>query len=253
MIRVSIIGGGNVAHHLAHIFYYTKGVKLVEVYNRSIKNIESLKKITLITNNLNDLKEVDIFIISVSDEVIKKISTKIPHKNVLLVHTSGSTSIDILKEYNRNGVFYPLQTFSKGRIVDNKTIPFCIESNNNEDLDLLKKLASKITKNVHLINSQQRKKLHIAAVFVNNFVNHLYDKAHDICKENEVSFDVLKPLILETAMKINQITPKNAQTGPARRGDTSTIKKHLKELNNKQQEIYNLLSKSISNNYGKKL
>jgi predicted short-subunit dehydrogenase-like oxidoreductase (DUF2520 family) len=253
MIRVSILGGGNVAHHLAHIFYKRKGVLLVEVYNRTLESIHDLRDITSITNQLSKLKKADIYIVSVADDAIELVSNKLSLTNALIVHTSGSTSIDVLSKHEKIGVFYPLQTFSKDRKLLFKDIPICIEANTQENLNLLDKLALRISDKRYFINSFQREKLHIAAVFVNNFVNHLYHTANDLCDDNHVSYEILKPLIIETANKIKEIPPEKAQTGPARRGDQKTINKHLKELNEKQQEIYKLLSNSISDTYGKKL
>jgi len=253
MIKVSILGGGNVAHHLAHVFFKRKGVFLVEVYNRTLESIHDLQDITAITNQLSKLKKADIYIICVADDAIELISNKLNQTDTLIVHTSGSTSIEVLRNHKRIGVFYPLQTFSKDRKLNFKNIPICVEANKQKDLNLLSKLAVSIFNKRYLINSYQRKKLHIAAVFVNNFVNHLYHTANDLCDDNHVSFEILKPLIIETAKKIKEISPKKAQTGPARRGDQKTINKHLKELNEKQQEIYKLLSNSISDIYGKKL
>ena len=171
----------------------------------------------------------------------------------MVVHTSGSVSISAIDNKNRQGVFYPLQTFSKSKEVDFKSIPICIETKNKKDFQILEKVAKSISNIVYKINSEQRKALHIAAVFVCNFVNHLYQIGNDICIENDLPFDILKPLIQETANKIFTLSPNQAQTGPAKRKDTQTINTHMSFLSDEnQKEIYKMLTKSIIDN-GKKL
>lgn len=156
--------------------------------------------------------------------------------------------IDILDKKNHRGVFYPLQTFSKETKIKFSQVPICIEATNDKDLETLHELASKVVKNTYTISSEQRKSLHIAAVFVCNFVNHLYKIGNDICVEKYVPFEILKPLIEETANKINFLSPSQAQTGPAKRNDTKTIEEHLNSLTNEnQKEIYKLLTQSIIN------
>ncbi len=253
MIKVIILGGGNVAMHLAHVFIKAHEIKLVQVFNRTLTSIENLKEHTAITDNLKKIKKADIYIISVSDSAIKLVASKLKINNALVVHTSGSSSIAVLKDHKRSGVFYPLQTFSKNRKIDFSNIPLCIEATHSKDLLLLQQLAMKISKTYYHIDSEQRKKLHTAAVFVNNFVNHLYYLGGEICTKYNIESDILRPLIKETADKALDISPLDAQTGPARRGDTITFKKHLTNLTPDQQEIYKLLSHSISKTYGKKL
>jgi len=253
MIKIVLIGGGNVAFHLARVLLKTSGVSLIQVYNRSIDAIKYLDNSTQITDNIDKLVPADLYIISVSDDVIEKISAKINTKNGLIVHTSGSTSIDVLQNHKKYGVFYPLQTFSKARKVDFKSIPICIEANNDESLMVLEKLAKTISTAIYPINTLQRKQLHLAAVFVNNFVNYLYTVGHEICAVSDIDPKILHPLIKETANKITNLDPIDAQTGPARRGDKKVIKKHLENLNKNHKEIYKLLSQSIANTYGKKL
>jgi len=253
MIKVVILGGGNVAFHLTAHFLKNKDIQIVQVYNRSIAKIEYLKKQTSITNKLNELKEADIYIISVADNAIAAISSQLNFKNKLVVHTSGSVAISELKSTSNKGVFYPLQSFSKEQNINFLEIPMCIEAETDSNFKLLETLAKSISNNIYPINSEQRKGLHIAAVFVNNFVNHLYQIGNEICIKNEISFRILHPLIKETANKIISLTPLNAQTGPAKRNDTKTIKKHEAMLPLNQQEIYTLLTKSIAKTYGKKL
>ena len=253
MIDIVILGGGNVAYHLTNALLKNEVVNVVQVYNRSLDKINCFKNSTSITNNLSDLKEADIYILAVSDNVISEISSSLNLKNKLVVHTSGSMAMDELKSVSKKGVFYLLQSFSKERKIDFSTVPICIEAENEKDLMQLKTLAKSISKNCYHINSNQRKSLHVAAVFVNNFVNHLYHIGYEICGQNKVPFEILLPLIKETANKITTLSPLEAQTGPAKRNDTKTIEKHMAMLTKNQQEIYTLLTKSIHNTYGEKL
>jgi len=253
MINIVILGGGNVAYHLTNALLQNSAVNVVQVYNRSLEKINCFKNGTSITNNLSELKDADIYILAVSDNVISELSSALNLKNKLVVHTSGSMAMDELKSVSNKGVFYLLQTFSKEREIDFSTVPICIEAETEKDLRLLESLAKSISKNCYRINSNQRKSLHVSAVFVNNFVNHLYLIGHEICEQNKVPFEILLPLILETANKITALPPLVAQTGPAKRNDTKTIQKHLGMLNKNQQEIYTLLTKSIFKTYGEKL
>ena len=253
MIKIVILGGGNVAYHLTTHLLKSNTVKVVQIYNRSIEKIECFKNETSITNNLAELKNAEIYIISVSDNEISNLSSQLNLKNKLVVHTSGSVAMNELQSNSNKGVLYCLQSFSKNTEVDFSTIPICIEASTKKDLELLEKIAKSISKNCYHINSKQRKILHVAAVFVNNFVNHLYYIGNEICEENKVPFEILRPLIQETAKKITVLSPFEAQTGPARRNDTKTIEKHKAMLTPNQQEIYTLLTKSIYKTYGEKL
>ena len=162
------------------------------------------------------------------------------------MHTSGGVALEKISNHNRRGVFYPLQTFTKGKAVDFKTIPICIETEFSADLKILKKIAKSISDKMYIINSEQRKALHVAAVFVNNFTNHLYQIGNQICEENNIPFEVLHPLIQETAEKIKELSPSEAQTGPALRNDTKTIEKHIDFLENPEyKKLYQLLTQSI--------
>ena len=154
--------------------------------------------------------------------------------------------MEALSKRNRKGVFYPLQTFSKNREVNFNTIPICIEAKEEADLELLTNLGNSLSEKVVEIDSDERSKLHLAAVFVNNFVNHLYAIGDDILGNNELSFDLLHPLIEETASKVKTLSPSEVQTGPARRGDQKTIEKHLHLLTEgPESELYQQLTESL--------
>ncbi len=249
MISVVLIGSGNVSYHLANAFLKAENVNLVQVYARNIQQIDYLKAKTKITDNINELANADVYILAVSDDAISEVSSKITKKNAFVVHTSGATNIDKLKHNGRRGVFYMLQSFTKGKAINFDEVPFCLEAENEIDLKLLERLANQIGKKIYRINSQQREVLHMSAVFVNNFTNHLFKIGNDICSKNNVPFEILNPIIKETILKIEKMSPKDAQTGPARRKDEKTIKKHLSLLDENQQEIYKILTKSIQNEY----
>lgn len=249
MITVSIIGSGNVAFHLISALKKAPEIKLIQVCARDQKNIQYLVDSSQIISKVEELKTVDVCIIAVSDSAISNISESIPFENKIVAHTSGSIAMKDLSTKNRRAVFYPLQTFSIDKIVDFATIPICIESENIEDNKIIEKIALSISKVVYPIDTKQRKALHVSAVFVNNFVNHLYQIGNKICLENKVPFDILKPLIQETAEKIQTLTPSEAQTGPAKRKDKQTIASHIDFLKNENQNaIYTLLTQSIQSN-----
>ncbi len=249
MIKISLIGSGNVAHHLIQAFESNSKIELVQVFARRKESVQVDTSEEKIISDYKQLKQADLYIISVSDDAIFEVSEQFPFSDRLVVHTSGTKPMAILSGNNRKGVFYPLQTFSKSKAVNSKEIPICLESENPEDLELLHKVANLISDKVFEIDSEKRKALHVAAVFVSNFVNHLYRIGEEICQENTIPFEVLKPLIAEVADKINYLNPKEAQTGPAQRGDRQTINAHLEFLKDhpKQQEIYQLLTQAIRN------
>lgn len=252
MIKVCLIGGGNVAFHLAYQFIKAEHVQLIQLYNRTLCKLNPFENDVSITDQLSELMEADLYIIASSDSAIREISNQLPFSNRLVVHTSGSQELSCLASHNRRGVFYPLQSLSKSKPIDFLAIPICVEAENEDDLCLLHAIASSLSSKVYNISSEQRKYLHIAAVFVNNFVNHLYYIGQHICKEKEIPFEILMPLIKETADKINYLSPELAQTGPALRNDMITIENHLKLLSTQEKEIYQLLTSSITNVYKNK-
>ena len=229
MISILIVGKGNV------------GTQLYEAF----KNIDTLIVHWISSRALVTIPKNDVTIIAVSDDAVATVSSQISADFV--VHTSGSLPLSGLKNNTRKGVFYPLQSFSKDKNVDFTQVPFCIEATTEYDLKLLETLAGFLSKKIYQISSDQRKTIHVAAVFANNFTNHLYKIAHDICSNHQIPFEILYPLISETAEKIKVLPPTLAQTGPAIRKDTETIKNHLFLLTEKQQKIYSILTKSIQN------
>jgi predicted short-subunit dehydrogenase-like oxidoreductase (DUF2520 family) len=249
-IKITIIGAGNLATQLG-LTLFKEGYLISQVYSRSQKTASILSK-KINAEGISDLKKLSddssIYIIAVKDDAIESVAKKIKLKDKIIVHTSGSISIAILKSCSKNyGVFYPLQTFSKEKKVDFKKIPVCIEANNSKTLSTLNYFAKSISKNVKKINSEQRKKIHLAAVFACNFSNHMYAIAEILLYKDKLSLDLLKPLIEETANKIKEHKPLKAQTGPAIRNDKKTMEAHLKLLSKEKdlQKIYAMMSKSI--------
>lgn len=248
MIKVVILGSGNVASHLIKAMEANDGIDLVQVYARSKKSVENLIESSKIATSFADLKEADVYVISVSDKAIEEVSNQIPFTDKLVVHTSGTMDFRVMHPKNKRGVFYPLQTFSKSKEVDMKSVPFCLETENEEDFKLVENLAENLSNSVYKINGEQRKSLHISAVFVSNFVNHMYQIGNVLCEENNVPFAILQPLIEETASKIKTLSPTEAQTGPAIRHDEPTIEKHLEAIENPAyRELYQKITLSIQN------
>jgi len=251
--KIAIIGSGNVATHLAQVFFKNKQ-SVSEIYSRNEKegkilaksvNAKFISKITEIGKNS------EVIIMAISDDAIAEVSKNLNIEGKILAHTSGITNTEILSIATQNvACFYPLQTFTKGHLVDFKQIPILITSNNQKSLSALKAIAYKISKKVKVITDLERQKLHLSAVIVNNFTNHLFTLSSKYLTKNKIDFDLLKPLIQETANKISTSKPNKNQTGPAKRNDMKTIEKHLSFIeDNDLKEIYKILTKSIYNTY----
>jgi predicted short-subunit dehydrogenase-like oxidoreductase (DUF2520 family) len=256
-MRLTIIGSGNVATHMAAAFK-NAGHLIVQVYSPNFQNASLLAyhvKAAAI-NQLSDIDPgTDIFIIAVKDDAIAHIAGALAPYQKLIVHTSGATDLATLLTYtDKAGVLYPLQTFSKTRELDFATVPLCIEAANDSIYVDLEQLAANVSSCVYNINSAERKILHLAAVFANNFPNYLYGVAQQLLDEHQLDFNLLRPLILETAQKVQQQLPGNVQTGPAVRNDKATMHTHLQLLHSQPQlqDIYTLLSQGIiKNNIGR--
>lgn len=254
---VSIIGSGNVAWHLAPALD-NLGYVVKEVYSRNPRHAAAL------TDRLYQAEvkasldfstsKSRLFIIAVSDEAIQSIVSEIilPDDS-LLVHTSGSQPLHVLQfaAPHGMGVFYPLQTFSKSKKIDFKTIPIFLECSDDATKDQLKEVAKALSKSVYHITAEERKALHVAAVFASNFSNHMLKLSKDIMQENSLDFNLLKPLILETIQKSLSLGPEASQTGPAVRGDLEILDQEAYFLheNEKVAEIYRLISQHILDTY----
>lgn len=250
--KITLIGSGNVASHLGKAFFDT-GFIINEVYSKSIDNAKFLSKKlhSSATDSIRNLKsDSDVYIICIKDDSINYVVKEFLFFDKLIVHTSGSVAMEVLTQFQNYGIFYPLQTFSKEKNVMIAEVPLCIEASDKKSEQMLINLGKSLSKNVHLINSQQREKIHLAAVFACNFTNYMYTISEDILTQNNIDFDILKPLILETAKKINDNSPKAMQTGPAKRNDEVVMQHHINLLaNNKDyQEIYQLITSNILGN-----
>ena len=247
--KISLVGFGNVGSHLAKEFKQSN-VEVTHIYSRRNSSVYENETGALYVNRFEDFPAGQLIIVCVPDDAIKSVLAEIP-SGYPVAYTSGATDIKSLPSRENIGVLYPLQTFSKGVPVNMFEVPFFIEASNDYFASLLFDLAWKISRTVSYANSEEREHLHIAAVFVNNFTNHLAHIAKQYLDERNLSFEHLKPLLLETVNKLNKQSPFEAQTGPARRGDVKIIEQHLSKLDGIPKEIYQLMSESIRKTYSK--
>jgi len=248
-MKVVILGAGNVATHLAKALRKVN-VHIAQVWSYHYENaVELANKVDAVA--IKTLDELDfnasICLIAVKDDAIATLINQLKRFKGVVVHTSGAVNINIFDGLANYGAFYPLQTFSKSKELSFADIPLCLEANNENTLRILKGLAINLSGNVIEVDSEKRKILHLAAVFACNFTNHLYTLADEVLKEHQLDFAILRPLINETAAKVQQTLPKEVQTGPAIRNDKQTIQKHEQLLLQQPQllEIYKTLSNSI--------
>ncbi|MFA9370358.1 MAG: Rossmann-like and DUF2520 domain-containing protein [Labilibaculum antarcticum] len=248
--KVVMIGAGNLANQLS-LALHENGIEILQVYSRTVESAKALAeklncKYTISVKEIE--KNADLYVFALSDKALQPILDGLPVPIGKVVHTAGSIPVEVFENYAEfYGVFYPLQTFSKERKVDFSDIPICIESNNMEFQENLIALAKRISKSVHVISSDQRKQLHLAAVFTCNFTNHMYCIGQKLLEEKDVDFELLKPLIQETAQKALQLNPLSAQTGPAVRFDEEIMSSHEKALENTPdfKKLYSFVSESI--------
>lgn len=244
-MKTVILGSGNVAFHLAKAFTESQ-LPLVQLYGRNKEELSKISSETGVPYSLERIADADLYLIAVSDSAISEVSALITKKDCLVAHTSGSVSINALEGDYRKGVCYPLQTFSKNKKLDYAQIPFFIDAQSSDDVTLLRNMAEKISGKVSLADDEKRKHIHLTAVFACNFVNHLYGKAKEIADSQNIPFHFFWPLIEETAHKIQELEPKQAQTGPAVRGDERVLKMHQELLQDETLlGIYNTLNDSI--------
>ncbi|WP_297101177.1 Rossmann-like and DUF2520 domain-containing protein [uncultured Draconibacterium sp.] len=255
--KIAFIGAGNVATHLATELKKC-GHEIVQIYSRTEKSAKQLAD-SLETNYTiskeSITEEADIYFVALKDSAVDEVLSEINFGAKLLVHCSGSLPMKVLSEFAKNyGVFYPMQTFSKSRKVDFKKIPIFVEASSEENLHILEEIANEVSESVTVLDSEKRKSLHIAAVFACNFANHCYAMAAKYLESKELPFEILRPLIMETAQKVQELHPKDAQTGPAIRFDENIINSHLSQLKEMPdlQELYNSISKSIFEHHQEK-
>ncbi|MFN4145590.1 MAG: Rossmann-like and DUF2520 domain-containing protein [Runella sp.] len=259
-MRISFVGAGNVAWHLAQALEQA-GHHIIEIFSRHKSHARSLAHKLYDTQVVSDLdfseSEAEVIILAVPDDAHASVMSQIVlPENCLLVHTSGTKSLSHLEElveiYSdvpaQTGVFYPLQTFSKEVAIDFSKVPICIEASSHEAEQILVQLAHDLSDVVYLMTSQERKVVHLAAVFACNFTNHLLAISKQLLEREQLEFELLKPLISETIRKALQAPdPALVQTGPARRGDYRTIEAHLDYLQTSPdwQRLYEMLTEGI--------
>lgn len=245
--RVVIIGSGNVATSLA--LALKDKCELLQIYSRTLAHAQLLAE-QVGCDATSDLKqltqEAQVYIISVKDDAIASIIDAVPDNGALWLHTSGSTPISVFdgkrKQY---GVLYPMQSFSKSQPTDMSQVHIFVEGNNETTTQIIKDFSNNISNNVHEASSQERQRLHVAAVFACNFANHMFTLSSEVLNEAGLPFDAMLPLIKTTVEKLEYMTPRQSQTGPAVRGDNNIIEQHLATLTGNKRKIYRLLSQSI--------
>lgn len=252
-MNMVILGSGNIASHLGKAFH-AQGHRILQVYSRNKANAHALASV-LNADAVDTVKEItdgaDLYFIAVADQAIAEVVDQLSFTSTAtVVHCSGATDIAVLNRFPFRGVIYPVQSLNKDVETTLRNIPFGVEGNNRETTTLLLTLMRDISPQSFICSSKQRLALHVAAVFANNFSNALFQIAYDILEEHNLPFYLLKPLILETAQKVQQQVPKAVQTGPSKRGDTKTIEKHLEFISKNQHwlKIYQQLSEEIAKN-----
>lgn len=248
-MKIVIIGSGNVAYHLAKALV-EKSLSVVQIFGRNETALQDISQELNIPYATQELASADLYLVSVKDDAIAEVSAMIKNENVLVAHTSGSTSKDVLVGNYRKASFYPLQTFSKAKKLNYAEIPFFIDADTEEDKMVLQQLAQKISKNTMLVDDEKRKHIHLTAVFSCNFVNHLFARAKEIADSQNIPFEYFLPLIDETVDKIHHLNPKDAQTGPAVRNDQKILNLHEQLIENEEQkQLYKIFNQSIKKMY----
>ncbi|MBD5213965.1 MAG: DUF2520 domain-containing protein [Bacteroidales bacterium] len=252
-LRVCLIGSGNVATHLGTAL--SQVAKVVQIYSHSLQNATALAEqcgCESVTDSLSMITaDADLYLVSVKDDAIASVVESTPQaQGGVWAHTSGSVPMTVFAGYKeRYGVFYPLQTFSKDLKIKVREVPIFIEGYDASTTDFLLRLARRISDNVTEADSTLRKKLHVAAVFACNFVNLMWIEADELLKESGLGIEFLRPLLKETLGKLDRVSPADAQTGPACRGDRHVIDEHLNMLSDEKRELYSMLSEIIIKRY----
>lgn len=249
--KIVMIGAGNVAYHYT-IALSNAGYNIVQVYSHTVESAEKLA-FRVNARAITSLDDIDLgsdlLIFAVSDSILPDLVNNVNYSGQLAVHTSGTLPIDIFNNKAEHfGVIYPLQTLSWFRNINFQEVPLLIEANSAKNLINIKSIARLMSLNVTLADSNQRRQVHLAAVFASNFTNHMYAIANDLLKKSGFSYSILKPIILETALKaVEAENPKKVQTGPAIRMDKNVISRHLDMLseNKEIQALYNLITEDI--------
>ena len=249
-MKIVLIGAGNLATNLGYALQQA-GHTITQVYSRTEASAASLASLlhTPFTTSVSDVvREADVFLVSVTDTALPHIADEVlrGREGQFIVHTAGTMPMDTVHA-RRRGVLYPMQTFSKQRLVNFHDIPIFVETSETDDREKLQSLAESISERVYEVSSQDRKYIHLAAVFCCNFANHCYAMGEKLLTEHGVPFSVMLPLIEETAAKVRVMSPVSAQTGPAVRRDSNVMEAHMRLLadNPACQTLYQLMSEGI--------
>ena len=250
-MRIVFVGAGRLATNLSQALQAADH-EIVQVYSRTMESASQLAELLGVqaTDDLASLRDADVYILSIKDSAMMEVIPSLVRKRepAVFLHTAGSMPMSVFKGYcTHYGVLYPMQTFSKDRLIDFSNVPFFIEGNDDKALQVAAALAGSVSKNVRQLSSSERKYLHLAAVFASNFVNHCYELSAEILQRHGIPFDVMLPLIDETADKVHILSPHDAQTGPAVRFDQNVIVAQMDLLKDtpQAQRIYQEMSKSI--------
>jgi predicted short-subunit dehydrogenase-like oxidoreductase (DUF2520 family) len=247
---MSIIGTGNVAFHLGNSFIEV-GIPIISVYGRNPSKSKELAELWRcnVAESISEI-ETEFVLVCVTDSSVEEVISHLP-LGCKVAYTSGSVDLVSFTERKNTGVFYPLQTFSREKSVNIFEVPMLIEADSNDFAHELFDLAWVVSRNVHFASSVERKKYHLAAVWANNFTNHLIYTAKNYLDNENLNWKILMPLLKETVDKLKYLDPFDAQTGPARRNDLTTIEAQEKMQEGMQKELYALLTKSIQETYSK--
>lgn len=249
-MRIAILGSGNVATFFG-LQFKKNNHTIVQVISSTTQHAEHLA--TLLdadfATDINQLThDADVYLFAVSDDVILNFAKTIKRPNKLIIHTAGSIQLSELALISENSAcIWPLYSIQKNNLPDSNTVPLIINASNETSLQQVIQLANAISSNHFFLNEKQKSMAHLAAVFANNFTNHLYTLSEDLLHHEKIPFELILPLIEYTTQKLHQTPPHQNQTGPAIRHDEVTMQKHLDLLQNDEQmsAIYKLLSNSI--------
>jgi predicted short-subunit dehydrogenase-like oxidoreductase (DUF2520 family) len=255
-VNISLIGTGKVAMHLAPALQQA-GHHVIQIIGRNevpAKDIAQISGATWSSDFSSLSPQTELVILAVSDSAIAEVANRISNENYVVAHISGATPIASLARFVNHGVLYFLQSFVPHQKPDFSQMPVLINGSNEASLSLIRTVAESLSEKVLAVSDHQREAVHVAAVFANNFSNHMLTIAEDILRENNISLDVLKPLIFKSTERLRVANPSEIQTGPAIRGDSETITKHLGLLNSaEKKELYERISKSIQDRHREKL
>ena len=246
--KICIIGSGNVAHFMGKKLLHSQH-QVVQIISPNIEHARKLAEVLNcdyadIITNINPI--VDVVILAINDDAIKKIAPNDLLKTKIVIHTAGSVSLEDIQHLSpRTACIWPVYSISKNNLPSSDKIPLAVNFSINEIKAPLMNLAQSMSSNVFLLNDEQKMIAHVSAVFANNFSNHLFAIAEKLLDKQHIPFDILMPLIKNTVEKLNTHSPADNQTGPAIRKDEKTIQKHVNLLTDSDKIIYEMLTKSI--------